>query len=133
MPEKLKCKRPTNVRPESTGGTLLRVSPATDDNVTDATITFKWKKPQTLRYVMLQEYIRKGQRVKAFCIETSNDGVNWEKQAANIAQTTIGYKRIIPMNGSTADSYGQGVRAAWLRVRILDSRACPLLSNISIY
>ncbi len=106
---------------------------AADDTITNATITFRWKKTQTLRYVTLQEYIRKGQRVKSFCIETSNDGVHWEKQAANIAQTTIGYKRIIPMNGSTSNSYGQGVEATWLRIRILDSRACPLLSNISIY
>ena len=106
---------------------------ATDDGVTQATLTFRWKKPQTLRYVMLQEYIRKGQRVKSFCIETSRDGVHWERQAPGIAQTTVGYKRIIPLNGSTADSYGDGVEATWLRVKILDSRACPLLSNISIY
>lgn len=106
---------------------------ATDDGVTQATLTFRWKKPQTLRYVMLQEYIRKGQRVKSFCIETSSDGVHWERQAPGIAQTTVGYKRIIPLNGSTADSYGDGVEATWLRVKILDSRACPLLSNISIY
>ena len=47
--------------------------------------------------------------------------------------TTIGYKRIIPLNGSTDDSYGNGYKVRSLRVTILDSRACPLISNINVY
>ena len=106
---------------------------AAPDGQTSATITFTWDEPQTLRYVTLQEPIRLGQRVKAFTIETSTDGTNWTRQGGNIATTTIGYKRIIPLNGSTDNSYGTGYRAKMVRITISDSRACPLLSNISIY
>ncbi len=106
---------------------------AAPDGETSATITFQWNNQQTIRYVLLQEPIRKGQRVKQFSIETSNDGTTWTRRGGNIRQTTIGYKRIIPLNGSTDNSYGSGIKAKYLRVNILDSRACPLLSNISIY
>jgi alpha-L-fucosidase len=47
--------------------------------------------------------------------------------------TTVGYKRIIPLNGSTASSYGNGYNAKKLRITIEDSRACPLLSNLNVY
>ncbi len=103
------------------------------DGVKEATITFSWDEEQTMRYVMLQEPIQLGQRVKAFSIETSQDGQTWKRQATNIAQTTIGYKRIIPLNGSTSSSYGTGVKARYLRISITDSRACPLLNNIGVY
>ena len=106
---------------------------AAPDGQTQATITFTWDQPQTLRYVTLQEPIRLGQRVKAFTIETSTDGQTWTRRGGNIATTTIGYKRIIPLNGNTASSYGTGYRAKMVRITISDSRACPLLSNISIY
>lgn len=106
---------------------------AAPDGQLAATITFTWDQPQTLRYVTLQEPIRLGQRVKAFTIETSTDGTNWTRRGGNIQTTTIGYKRIIPLNGSTTDSYGTGYQAKMVRITISDSRACPLLSNISIY
>ncbi len=106
---------------------------APEDGVTSASVTISWNKPQTLRYVSLQEYIAKGQRVKAFTIETSNDGINWVRQAPQVTQTTIGHKRIIPLNGSTSASYGNGVKAKMLRVTINDSRACPLLHTVSAY
>ena len=81
----------------------------------------------------MMEYIRKGQRVKAFEIETSNDGTTWTKQGGNIQTTTIGYKRILPLNGSTSSSYGNGVSAKYLRLTIKDAKACPLLHTVSIY
>lgn len=106
---------------------------AAPDEAKTAQITLRWKKPQVLRYVMLQEPIRLGQRIKAFRIETSMDGINWTSRGGNIAQTTIGYKRIIPLNGNTTASYDAGFSAKHLRISILDSRACPLLSNISVF
>ncbi|EJX02141.1 coagulation factor 5/8 type domain protein [gut metagenome] len=106
---------------------------ATDDDVHTATITLTWKDLQTLRYVDLMEYIRKGQRVKSFLIETSMDGVNWTRRAANVETTTIGYKRIIPLNGSTSNSYANGVKAKALRIVIKDSKACPLLHTVAVY
>lgn len=106
---------------------------AAPDGQTSATITLTWDAEQTIRYVMLQEPIRLGQRVKAFTIETSTDGTTWTRRGGNIQTTTIGYKRIIPLNGSTDNSYGTGYKAKMVRITISDSRACPLLSNISIF
>lgn len=106
---------------------------AAPDGEKSAQITLRWDSPKKLRYVMLQEPIRLGQRVKAFRIETSMDGTNWTARGGNIAQTTVGYKRIIPLNGSTSSSYSAGYNAQYLRITILDSRACPLLNNISVF
>ena len=106
---------------------------ATDDGVKQATITFNWDKPQTVRYVDMMEYIRKGQRVRKFHIEISEDGKTWKPIAEKCTTTTIGYKRIIPLNGSTSDSYGKGYQVKGLKVVIDDSKACPLLHSIKVF
>jgi alpha-L-fucosidase len=82
---------------------------------------------------VLQEPIKLGQRIKDFKIEYSEDGTNWTELCTSMETTTVGYKRIIPLNGSTSNSYGNGYNAKKLRITILDSRACPLLSNINVY
>lgn len=106
---------------------------ATNDNEITDTITLTWKKPQTIRYVELMEYIAKGQRVSKFHIETSADGTTWTHRAANVETTTVGYKRIIPLNGSTAASYDDGYTAKAIRIVIEDSKACPLISKVAVY
>lgn len=106
---------------------------ATNDGTTQATITLTWDKAQTVRYVALMEYIRLGQRVKSFTVETSEDGVNFTRRASNIQTTTIGYKRIIPLNGSTSASYANGYQAKAVRITINDSKACPLIHTLSVY
>ena len=106
---------------------------ATNDGVTSATITLTWDEPKTLRYVELMEYIAKGQRVKRWKIETSADGTNFTQRATSIQTTTVGYKRIVPLNGSTSNSYGTGFQAKALRITIEDSRACPLISKLAVY
>ena len=106
---------------------------ATNDGVTSATITLTWDEPKTLRYVELMEYIAKGQRVKRWKIETSADGTNFTQRATSIQTTTVGYKRIVPLNGSTSNSYGTGYQAKALRITIEDSRACPLISKLAVY
>ena len=106
---------------------------ATNDGQKAATITLTWDQPQNVHYVTLQEYIRKGQRVKGFTIETTADGTTWTQRATNIQTTTIGYKRIIPLNGSTSNSYDNGFNVKGIRIKITDSRACPLLHTVSVY
>ena len=106
---------------------------ATNDGQKAATITLTWNQPQNVHYVTLQEYIRKGQRVKGFTIETTADGTTWTQRASNIQTTTIGYKRIIPLNGSTSNSYDDGFNVKGIRIKITDSRACPLLHTVSVY
>ena len=88
---------------------------------------------------MAQEYIALGQRVKSFSLEALVNGkwVQLRDQRApegKTGLTTIGYKRIIPLNGSTQNSYsGQGIQAKALRVTIEDAKACPLLKSVAIY
>ncbi len=106
---------------------------ATDNGVTGATITLTWDEAQSVRYVELMEYIAKGQRVKKFHIETSADGSTWTRRANNVETTTVGYKRIVPLNGSTSTSYGEGYAVKALRIIIDESRACPLISKIGVY
>ena len=106
---------------------------ATNDGTVTATITLTWDEVQTVRYVELMEYIAKGQRVKKFHIETSEDGKTWTRRASNVETTTVGYKRIIPLHGNTANSYGAGFNVKGVRVVIEDSKACPLISKVSVY
>lgn len=82
---------------------------------------------------MMQEPIKLGQRIKDFKLEYSADGNTWKELCPALETTTVGYKRIVPLNGKTAESYGDGYKATKLRITILDSRACPLLSNLSVY
>ena len=105
---------------------------ATNDGTTQATITLTWDEPQTVHYVSLMEYIRLGQRVKSFTVETSEDGENFTQRASNIKTTTIGYKRIIPLNGYTS-TYGSGYSVKAVRITINDSKACPLIHTLSVY
>ena len=106
---------------------------ATHDDNRAATVTLTWKRPQTVRYVQLMEYIRLGQRIKRFHVEISEDGTSFHRVASNVATTTVGYKRIIPLNGSTKESYGKGFTAKALRVVIDDSKACPTLCEVGVY
>ncbi|MGI6223910.1 MAG: alpha-L-fucosidase [Prevotella sp.] len=106
---------------------------AAHDGQTSATITLTWRDVQTVRYVSLMEYIKLGQRVKKFKIEVSEDGSHFESVASGVTTSTIGYKRIVPLNGSTSNSYGEGYRCKKLRITIEDSKACPTLSSVAVF
>ena len=106
---------------------------ATNDGTTSATITLTWDQLTTVRYVALMEYIKLGQRAKSFTIETSTNGQDFTRRASNVQTTTIGYKRIIPLNGSTSSSYGTGYNVKAVRITINDSKACPLIHTLSVY
>ena len=93
---------------------------ATDDNVKSATIELSWKNDQNVKYLMLQEYIRLGQRIKGFTIDTWEAGA-WKKVATG---TTIGYKRIVKLGN---------IRTRKLRLTITDSRACIILHTLSVF
>jgi len=93
---------------------------ATDDGITTASLTINFGKPKTLNRFLVQEYIRLGQRVKAFTVEALVDG-NWKELAK---ATTIGYKRILLFPTVIAEQ---------VRFNITDSKSCPAISNIGIY
>lgn len=104
---------------------------ASPDGETDVTLTFMFPQVTNVHMVSLMEYIRKGQRVKSFTIETTQDGQTWTPIDYKNT-TTVGYKRIVPLNGSTTD-YGKGYDIAGLRIHVTDAKACPLFHTISIY
>jgi len=93
---------------------------ATDDDVSNASLTIDFAKPTKFNRFLVQEYIRLGQRVKAFTVEALVDG-NWKEIAK---ATTIGYKRILRF---------PTVKATKVRFTINDSKACPVIANIGIY
>jgi alpha-L-fucosidase len=93
---------------------------ATDDGVTTGSFEINLGKPVLAKYILLQEYIKLGQRVKAFTVEVWKDN-NWQKVAE---ATTIGYKRILKI---------EAVQTNRIRVRIETSKACPVISNVEVY
>lgn len=93
---------------------------ATADNVKTASITFEFDKPKAIDRVLLQEYIKLGQRVKAFTVEAKVNG-EWKTVAT---ETTIGYKRILRIDRVTASA---------LRINITDSKASIVISNIQAF
>lgn len=93
---------------------------ATDDKVKQATIEFTFKKPTAINRILLQEYIKLGQRVKTFSVEANLDG-QW-KTIAN--ETTIGYKRILRLDR---------VMASAIRINVLDAKAGFVINTIEAY
>jgi len=92
----------------------------TDDKISKASLTFDLGKPILFNRFLVQEYIRLGQRVKAFTVEAFVEG-NWKEITK---ATTIGYKRILRF---------PSVNATKVRFNITDSKCSPVISNIGIY
>ncbi len=92
----------------------------TDDEVKTGSLEVSLDKPAEINYILIQEYIKLGQRVKEFRVEAWIDGA-WKEVAS---ATTIGYKRILKI---------EPIKTEKIRITILDAKACPLISNIEIY
>ena len=93
---------------------------STNDETTSAFVEIDLAGRRNVKYLLIQEYIKLGQRVKAFKVEYWN-GETWQPLAS---ATTIGYKRILRFDP---------VEAQKLRVTITDAKACPVLSNVEVY
>jgi alpha-L-fucosidase/lysophospholipase L1-like esterase len=93
---------------------------AADDNVTTATLTLALKKPAAVNCIRLSEYIPLGQRVESFTV-SGNTGKGWKKLASG---TTVGNGRMLTFPAA---------RVSRIRVSINASRACPVVSGISLY
>jgi alpha-L-fucosidase len=93
---------------------------ATDDELNNGSLEITLSKPVSVKYILVQEYIRLGQRVKSFTVEAWKDG-EWKKITEG---TTIGYKRILKFDP---------VETSKIRVNITDAKACPVISNIELY
>jgi alpha-L-fucosidase len=91
------------------------------DWTTQAELVIKLDREQTFNRVMFQEQIRDfGQRIAKFVVDARVDG-QWRQIAEG---QTVGYKRICRTSNVTTDK---------VRIRILDSRVCPTISNFAIY
>lgn len=93
---------------------------ATDDAITSASVELDLKKAVVVNYVLLQEYIQLGQRVKSFSVDVWKDNA-WQQVAE---ATTIGYKRILKLSP---------VETSKIRINIREVKACPVISNIEVY
>jgi len=93
---------------------------ATDDGVNHGSITIDLGENGEIEYVLIQEYIRLGQRVRAFQIEIEREG-QWQEVASS---TTIGYKKILRITPANTSK---------IRITISDAKASPCISNVEIY
>jgi alpha-L-fucosidase len=93
---------------------------ATDDGVNTGSIELTLAKKVEVKYIVIQEYIKLGQRIRSFSVEAFVDGA-WKEVAAG---TTIGYKNIQAVSPVQTDK---------LRIHFKDSKAPPVISNIEIY
>jgi alpha-L-fucosidase len=93
---------------------------ATNDEEQTGTLEIDLSESKLVSYVLIQEYITLGQRIKSFSVEIEKDG-NWLEVANG---TTIGYKRILRIDP---------VESQKVRLVISGSKACPVISNLEIY
>jgi alpha-L-fucosidase len=73
------------------------------------------------RHIVLQEQIKRGQRVEAFTIEVQDPDGQWRKLAE---ATTIGYKRIVSVPETGAMN---------LRIRFDSYRVAPTIAEVELY
>jgi alpha-L-fucosidase len=93
---------------------------ATNDHQTAADLIMNLGKETEVNRIVIQEYIRLGQRVQEYKAEAFSGG----KWIPVIDGTTIGYKVIRKFPVITTSK---------IKVTIVKSKACPLISNIELY
>ena len=91
------------------------------DGETVATVTVSLAEPSTVSHAVIKEHIPMSQRVERFAVDVKLTDGTWKKVAEG---TTVGYQKVVKFNPVQTDA---------VRVRILDSRVCPVLSFIGVY
>lgn len=97
---------------------------ATIDDVNTAEVVLQLKGKRKLNNIALQEYIRLGQRVEAFELETRDAKGAWQPIVTSDSLTTIGYKRIVRMQPVVTDA---------IRLKVTKSMGPVCLSEVSAY
>lgn len=92
----------------------------TDDETTSSSLEVRLRGEAAINYIMIQEYIRLGQRISAFDVEYWEDN-EWRPLTSG---TTIGYKRILKLSPVTTDR---------IRINIRESKACPVISTVAVF
>jgi alpha-L-fucosidase len=93
---------------------------ATDDSTLVAWLGITFPRPERISCAVLREPIVLGQRIASFLVEVLDDN-SWRPIASG---TTIGNKRILTF---------AAVETRGIRLRILESKGCPLLSSFELY
>jgi alpha-L-fucosidase len=93
---------------------------ATADKIMTASIIIDLGKETEVNRILLQEYIKLGQRIKKFKVEVLQNN-QWKCVTEG---TTVGHKVIRKF---------QTVSTTRVQVTILDSKACPAISNIELF
>jgi len=93
---------------------------ATDDSVSSASLEINLGRPVRFNRFVAGEYIKLGQRVKAFAVDAWIDG-GWKELSA---ATTVGYKRILRFRTVTASK---------VRLRITAAKGCVLIAGTGVY
>jgi alpha-L-fucosidase len=92
----------------------------TNDETNTGNLEIDLGEEKIIKFVQVQEFIQLGQRVKAFTVEAWQDNA-WQKVAEG---TTIGYKRILKIEPFTTSK---------VKISITESKACPVISSVSLY
>ncbi len=89
----------------------------------DGPVTLEITLPRQVTYsrIVLQEQIKRGQRVEAFTIEAEQPDGTWQKLAE---ATTIGYKRILAVPETSATH---------LRIRFDSYRVAPTIAEVELF
>lgn len=95
---------------------------STDDNEKEASFEITLPKATPFNRILLQEYIPLGQRVSKWNVEYWDTKASEWKVAGEA--TTIGFKRILRFPTVTSTK---------IKVNILASLACPVISTVSLY
>ncbi len=92
----------------------------TPDEITSASLTIDLGSETEVNRIIIQEFIRLGQRIQEFKVEALING-KWKQI---IDGTTIGNKviRKFPV-----------VKTSKIKISIIKSKACPVISNIELY
>lgn len=84
------------------------------------TVTLTFPEARTVSVLSIKEHIPMGQRIERFAADARIGG-EWREIGSG---TTVGYRKILRFDPVTADA---------VRIRILDSRVCPVLSFVGAY
>ena len=91
------------------------------DGENTAEITVKLPEAADVTHVVVKEHIPMSQRVETYVMEVKLTDGTWKEVAKG---TTVGYKKIEKFDAVKTDE---------VRIRITDSRVCPVLSFIGVY
>ena len=85
-----------------------------------ASVEFQLNKKEKFNILMLQEFIKKGQRIEKFKVEALIDS-KWKEIASS---TTVGYKKLLRLDN---------VKASRVRLTILEARDGALVSRFGLF